>query len=82
MRWGISILPKPEVLDSKGRTVLQSLQQEGFKIKSCQMGKYIILDLQEANREASYLQAKKIAKDILHNPLIENFTIEKLDNKK
>lgn len=82
MRWGISILPKPEVLDSKGRAVLQSLQQEGFKVKSCKMGKYIILDLQETNREASYLQAKKIAKDILHNPLIENFTIEKIDDKK
>ena len=82
MRWGISILPKPEVLDSRGRAILQSLQQEGFKVKSCKMGKYIILDLQETNREASYLQAKKIAKDILHNPLIENFTIENLDDKK
>ena len=82
MRWGISILPKPEVLDSKGRAVLQSLQQEGFKVKSCQIGKYIILDLQEENKETSYLQAKKITKDILHNPLIENFTIEKLDDKK
>ena len=82
MKWSISILPKPEVLDSKGRAILQSLQQEGFKVKSCQMGKYIILDLQEENREASYLQAKKIAKDILHNPLIENFTIEKFDDKK
>ena len=82
MKWSISILPKLEVLDSKGRAILQSLQQEGFKVKSCQMGKYIILDLQEENTEASYLQAKKIAKDILHNPLIENFTIEKFDNKK
>ena len=82
MKWGISILPKPEVLDSKGRAVLQSLQQEGFKIQNCQMGKYIILDLKEENKEASYLQAKKIAKDILHNPLIENFTIEILDDKK
>ena len=82
MKWAISILPKPEVLDSKGRAVLQSLQQEGFKVKNCKMGKYIILDLQEENKETSYLQAKKIAKDILHNPLIEKFTIEKLDDSK
>ena len=82
MKWAISILPKPEVLDSKGRAVLQSLQQEGFKVKSCKIGKYIILDLQEENREASYLQAKKIATEILHNPLIENFTIEEIDNEK
>ena len=82
MKWAISILPKPEVLDSKGRAVLQSLQQEGFKVKNCKIGKYIILDIEEKNKEASYLQAQTIAKDILHNPLIENFTIETLDDKK
>ena len=78
MKWGIHILPKPEVLDSQGRTVLQSLKQEGFKVQNCQVGKYIVLDLQEENEDASYLQVEEITNKVLHNPLIETFTIERL----
>lgn len=82
MKWGIHILPKPEVLDSQGRAILQSLKQEGFKVQNCQAGKYIVLDLQEADEKTSYSQIKKITNDILHNPLIETFTIEKLNEPK
>ena len=78
MKWAIHILPKPEVLDSQGRAVLQALKHEGFKVQSCQIGKYIILDLQEDNPERSYQQAEKITCDVLHNPLIETFTIKKV----
>ena len=79
MKWGVHVLPKPEVLDSQGRAVLQALKHEGFKVQNCQIGKYIILDLQEEDPNTSYQQAEKIARDVLHNPLIETFTITKLN---
>ena len=77
MKWGVRIMPKPEVLDSKGRTLLQTLNNSGFKIKNCQVGKYIVLELQNGQEEVSQEQVVQIANEFLHNPLIETFTIEK-----
>ena len=78
MKWGVRIMPKPEVLDSTGRTVLKTLQREGFQIENCQVGKYIILDLQATDEQTSYKQVRKVAEKILHNPLTEDIVIEKL----
>lgn len=80
MQWGIRIMPKPEVLDSSGRTVLQALKREGFPLTDCHIGKYIILNLPTTDSQRAYTQIKNMAEKVLHNPLTENFTIEKLES--
>jgi phosphoribosylformylglycinamidine (FGAM) synthase PurS component len=76
MRIGVRIMPRKDVLDSQGRAVERSISQMGMKISSCVVGKYIILDFQSMNQTQAMLEAKKIAEDILHNPLVESFELE------
>jgi phosphoribosylformylglycinamidine synthase PurS subunit len=78
MKIGVKILPRQEVLDSQGRTVQNSLLENGFPIMDCKIGKYIVLDVEANSFEEAKAQVDKMAEFVLYNPLIENFEVEKL----
>ena len=78
MKLGIKILPRPEVLDSQGRTVLNSLKDSGFKLNECKVGKYIVLEVPHDNLDAAKKEIQKMADYVLYNPLIETYEIESL----
>ena len=73
---GCKILLKKEVLDSKGRTLLKLLQKEDKKVRECFYGKYIELNVDTDSPQKAIESARKLAQDILHNELIENFELE------
>jgi len=76
MKIGVKILPKNEVLDTQGRAVESTLKSHGRSVLQCRVGKYVVLDVQEADEKKALEKAKEIAEFILHNPLIENFELE------
>ncbi len=73
--WYIRVLPRPEVLDVQGRTVLQMLKNHNMPFSGVRVGKIIELtaekDLQ--NEKEVLAQALKLG---LYNPLVEVAVIE------
>lgn len=78
---GCKILLKKEVLDSRGRAILKILEKENLQVQDCRYGKYIELTIDTKNSQEALKRAEKLAQNILHNPLVESFELEVLDNK-
>ena len=78
MKIGVRVMPRKDVLDSQGRAVERIISQMGMKISNCTVGKYIVLDLDFKNADEAMNEARKIADEILHNPLIESYELEKI----
>lgn len=76
MKIGVRVLPRPEVLDTQGRAVEQTLKDHGFKVNQCHIGKYIELDVDAENESQALAKAEKLAEFVLYNPLIESFEME------
>lgn len=77
MKFAVKVLPKPEVLDTQGRAVQESFSRQGFELKTCKVGRYIILDVSGEGAEAR-AQAEAMVKKGLYNPLIETFELDEL----
>jgi len=69
---------KPSVLDPQGKAIQHSVELLGFdKIDDIRQGKYFELAMDDAVTEsAARTVAEKIAKDVLANPVIEDYRIE------
>lgn len=77
MKVAVRVLPKDEVLDSQGRAVLRVLQQEGeLKLSQCRVGKYILLEMDETDKEKVLQKLKSTDSNLLYNPLIEKIDVE------
>jgi len=71
---------KPTVLDPQGQAIQQALAGLGYeKVKEVRQGKFFVLDLGSASRETARAQVERIAKDVLTNPVIEEFRFEIVD---
>lgn len=79
IRVAVKVQLKKEVLDPKGRALLKLLQKENSLVKDCRYGKYIEIHLKEKDSKKALQQADQIAKNILHNDLIETFELEILN---
>lgn len=70
------ILPRPEVLDTQGRAVEQTLKSHGFELARCRVGKYLEIEVQEKQAETAFAHIRKMADFVLYNPLIETYELE------
>ncbi|MEJ7862814.1 MAG: phosphoribosylformylglycinamidine synthase subunit PurS [Pyrinomonadaceae bacterium] len=78
MKAKVYVTLKPSVLDPQGKAIHHSVELLGFEqVTDIRQGKYfeIALDaeLSEADARKS---AEKIAKDVLANPVIEDYKVE------
>lgn len=78
MKAKVYVTLKPSVLDPQGKAIHHSAELLGFEnINDIRQGKYFEIVL---NPDLTELQAKetaeKIAKDVLANPVIEDYNIE------
>ena len=78
MKIGVKVMPKSEVLDSQGRAVHGVLKRQGYELNDCRVGKYIVIDIDTDNAKTAMKEAEKIAKNVLHNNLIETYELEEL----
>lgn len=76
MKIGVKILPRPEVLDSQGRAVAETLAEHGRAVHQCRVGKYVEIEVESDNPESAMTQVRELAEFVLFNPLIETFELE------
>ena len=73
----INIHLKQGVLDPAGKATMNSLEILNFNnINDVKIGKQIIINLKEENKEKAQIQLSKMCKDLLVNDVIESYTIE------
>jgi len=76
MKAHVYVTPKPSVLDPQGQTIHNALRKIGFgQVDGVRQGKYFVLSLADGiGPEDARSQVEKIARDVLTNPVIEEFT--------
>jgi phosphoribosylformylglycinamidine synthase len=78
MKAKVYVTLKPSVLDPQGKAIHHSVELLGFdKIQDVRQGKYFEVQLTDGLSETEANEvATQIAKDVLANPVIEDFRIE------
>ena len=76
MKAHVYVTPKPSVLDPQGQTIHNALRKIGYgQVEGVRQGKYFVLSLGSGlTSEDARSQVEKIARDVLTNPVIEDFT--------
>ena len=73
----VNIHLKKGVLEPQGKAVYNALKTLGFNyITDVRVGKQILLNIDTNNKEEAIEIANKTAKELLTNPVIENYEIE------
>jgi phosphoribosylformylglycinamidine synthase subunit PurS len=78
MKAKVYVTLKPSVLDPQGKAIQHSVELLGFEsITDVRQGKYFEVQLADdlSETEANEI-ASKIAKDVLANPVIEDYKVE------
>jgi phosphoribosylformylglycinamidine synthase len=76
MKAHVYVTPKTSVLDPQGQTIQNALRKIGFAdVTAVRQGKYFALTLADGlTTEAARAQVERIAREVLTNPVIEEFT--------
>jgi len=76
MKAHVYVTLKTSVLDPQGQTIQNALRKIGYaEVTAVRQGKYFALSLADGlSAEAAKTQVELIAKDVLTNPVIEEFT--------
>ena len=78
MKYEVRVQLKKDVLNVEAKEVLSAIKSQGFSASNIQTAKLFILEINGSEGEA-LASAKKIAKEILTNEVIENFFITKVN---
>jgi phosphoribosylformylglycinamidine synthase len=77
MKIRVQVMLKAGVLDPQGKAIGNALATLGFNgIGEVRQGKLIELELAETDPAAARQQAEAMCKELLANPVIEDFAIE------
>ena len=77
MKAHVWVMLKSTVLDPQGQTIQRALSSLGYsRIQDVRQGKFFVLSLDGMSREEATRQVAGIAKDVLTNPVIEEFRFE------
>ncbi len=77
----VNIQLKKGVLDPQGKAVLHALNSLSFnEVKDVRIGKQIILNINEKNKEEIKKRVQQMSEELLANTVIEDFEIILGDN--
>ena len=78
MKAKVYVTLKPSVLDPQGKAIQHSVELLGFgQIADIRQGKYFEIAMNSALDESQAKDAaEKIARDVLANPVIEDYRVE------
>jgi phosphoribosylformylglycinamidine synthase len=77
MKAHVWVMLKSTVLDPQGQTIHRALASLGYaKVEDVRQGKFFVLELDGLSREEAKSQVERIARDVLTNPIIEEFRFE------
>jgi phosphoribosylformylglycinamidine synthase subunit PurS len=75
MKVFVTVMLKRTVLDPQGKTIQGALKKMGYKgVDGVRQGKFFELMLDGSDREAAKTEVERIAKEVLTNPVIEEFS--------
>jgi phosphoribosylformylglycinamidine synthase len=76
MKAHVYVTLKTSVLDPQGQTIHNALRKIGFSdVSAVRQGKYFALSLADGlDAQAALTQVERIAREVLTNPVIEEFT--------
>jgi phosphoribosylformylglycinamidine synthase PurS subunit len=76
MKAHVYVTLKTSVLDPQGQTIHNALRKIGFnEVAAVRQGKYVALSLADGlDPQAARTQVERIAREVLTNPVIEEFT--------
>jgi phosphoribosylformylglycinamidine (FGAM) synthase PurS component len=77
--FGITVMPRREVLDTQGRAVEETLKREGEPVTSCRVGRFVELRISAQTVAEAETVAKKVSAGLLANSLIETFEMKLLN---
>ena len=79
MKAHVYVTLKRSVLDAQGQTVAGALRRMDYRgIADVRQGKYFLLTLDDSlaqNPPQAQLEVERIAREVLTNPVIEEFTL-------
>ena len=77
MKAYVYVALKKTVLDPQGKTIHAALGRRGHQaVRDVRQGKYFEIDLDDGlGREEAERQAEQIAREVLTNPVIEEYTL-------
>jgi len=77
MKAHVWVMLKPTVLDPQGQTIQHALASLGYaEVRAVRQGKFFVLELNGLGRDDARKQVERIAKEVLTNPVIEEFRFE------
>ena len=77
MKAHVWVMLKSTVLDPQGQTIQRALSSLGYaKVKDVRQGKFFALALDGMTRDEAKTEVERIAKDVLTNPVIEEFRFD------
>ncbi|MEP6924544.1 MAG: phosphoribosylformylglycinamidine synthase subunit PurS [Pyrinomonadaceae bacterium] len=78
MKAKVFVTLKKGVLDPQGKAIHHSVELLGFNdIEDIRQGKYFEIDLADSlDEESAQESVSKMAREILANPVIEDYTVE------
>ena len=77
MKARVFVTLKKTVLDPQGQTIRQALAGLGYRgIKEVRQGKVFELELDGLSKDQAREQVERVARDVLTNPVIEEFRYE------
>jgi phosphoribosylformylglycinamidine synthase subunit PurS len=80
MKAHVWVMPKKTVLDPQGKTIHQALASMGFtQVKDVRQGKFFVLELNGVSRDKAQQEVERISREVLTNPVIEEFHFELVD---
>jgi phosphoribosylformylglycinamidine synthase PurS subunit len=80
MKAHVWVMPKRTVLDPQGQTIQHALSGLGYaEVKDVRQGKFFVLNLDGWNRDEAQKQLDRISKEVLTNPVIEEYRFEIID---
>jgi phosphoribosylformylglycinamidine synthase subunit PurS len=80
MKAHVWVMPKRTVLDPQGQAIQHALSSLGFNtVRGVRQGKFFVLEMDGATREDAEKQIERLAREVLTNPVIEEFRYEIVD---
>ncbi|MGF1678952.1 MAG: phosphoribosylformylglycinamidine synthase subunit PurS [Candidatus Methylacidiphilales bacterium] len=81
MKAVVTVTPKTSVLDPQGEAVRKAIHNLGMEcVSAVRIGKHIELEIEGNDLEKTRSKLENIARDLLSNPVIEDYRIELTQN--